>query len=619
MTTIALNKLVPAKANVRRTGATDGIEELAASIAAHGLLTSLTVRKSARGKFAVIAGRRRYLALSLLADRDQLPADHPVLCQVLDRDADATEIGLAENVVRLAMHPADQFEAFRDLIDKGAGIADIAARFGVAETTVTKRLKLGRVSPAILDAYRAGQLGLEQVQAFAVSDDTQAQDRVFASIGVGHRANRIAIRRALTEGEIPSTDPRLRFIGLDAYEAAGGPARRDLFDQEDSGYAQDPALLDSLVTDKLAAIAETVRAEGWSWAEAQVQFGYEERGRFGRCFPEDVALPEDEAAELARLQAAHDELLEAQYDEEGEDDPAVTEQLEALGDRINALEARARAWTPEQMAGAGAIVALSSDGEPEVHRGLIRLEDAEAEPDAADEEHPCPAPSLPATLTEALTSRRTAALRATLAQQPDVALAAVTHALARQAFYTYGGETCLNLLLRQRLLKDDGDCGGSFAFDAERGKWTDRLPADADDLWAWCISQTQDTLLDLLAVSSAHAIDVVRVKGTPEDAPRLLHADALTKALQLDMSAWFRPTAENYFGRVSRTLIMEAMTQAGLPVRTRLWSKMKKVDLAVLAEREMAETGWLPQPLRPVAQAVPFDWEQTGMQVAAAA
>ena len=136
MTTITLNKLVPAKENVRRTGATDGIEELAASIAAHGLLTSLTVRKSARGKFAVIAGQRRYLALSLLAGRDQLPADHPVLCQVKERDADATEIGLAENVVRLAMHPADQFEAFRDLIDKGAGITDIAARFGVAETTV---------------------------------------------------------------------------------------------------------------------------------------------------------------------------------------------------------------------------------------------------------------------------------------------------------------------------------------------------------------------------------------------------------------------------------------------------------------------------------------------------
>jgi ParB family chromosome partitioning protein len=216
MTTIPLNQLAPGKANVRKTGGKDGIEELAASIAAHVLLTSLTVRKSARSKYAVVAGQRRYHALSMLAARDQIPAGLPVLCRVIDRDADATEIGLAENVVRLAMHPADQFEAFRALIDKGAALADIAVRFGVPETTVARRLKLGRVSPAILDAYRTGELGLEQVQAFAVSDDQEAQERVWASFS-GQRVHPHAIRRALTEGEIPSDDRRARFVGLDTY------------------------------------------------------------------------------------------------------------------------------------------------------------------------------------------------------------------------------------------------------------------------------------------------------------------------------------------------------------------------------------------------------------------
>jgi ParB family chromosome partitioning protein len=136
--------------------------------------------------------------------------------------------GLAENVVRIAMHPADQFEAFRALVDKGANTADIAARFGVPESTVEKRLKLGRVAPAILDAYRAGELGLEQVQAFTVSDDHEAQQCVWAACS-GQRANPSAIRRALTEGEVPSTDPRLCFIGIAAYEEAGGIVRRDLF------------------------------------------------------------------------------------------------------------------------------------------------------------------------------------------------------------------------------------------------------------------------------------------------------------------------------------------------------------------------------------------------------
>jgi ParB family chromosome partitioning protein len=195
MTTIPLNKIVPAKRNVRKSGGQDHIEELAASIAAHGLLTSLTVRKAARGQFTVIAGQRRYSALRMLAAREQIPADMPVLCQVIDREADATEIGLAENVVRLAMHPADQFEAFRALIDKGADAADIATRFGVSEATVAKRLKLGRVSPVILDAYRAGELGLDQVQAFAVTEDQAAQERIWAQ--GGQRCHLAGIRRAL--------------------------------------------------------------------------------------------------------------------------------------------------------------------------------------------------------------------------------------------------------------------------------------------------------------------------------------------------------------------------------------------------------------------------------------
>ena len=73
---IALNKLVASTDNARKTGIADGIEELAASIAAHGLLQSLVVRKTSRGKFAVIAGQRRRMALSLLAEQRQHPFGH---------------------------------------------------------------------------------------------------------------------------------------------------------------------------------------------------------------------------------------------------------------------------------------------------------------------------------------------------------------------------------------------------------------------------------------------------------------------------------------------------------------------------------------------------------------
>ena len=144
---IPLNKLLAWEGNVRKTDPGKGIDELAASIFAHGLLQSLVVRKDKRGKYAVVAGRRRLLALESLVESGSMKPQTPIPCQVLDDGADATEISLAENVVREAMHPADEFEAFKALIEKGMPVADVAARFGVTETVVQKRLKLAQCEP----------------------------------------------------------------------------------------------------------------------------------------------------------------------------------------------------------------------------------------------------------------------------------------------------------------------------------------------------------------------------------------------------------------------------------------------------------------------------------------
>jgi ParB family chromosome partitioning protein len=179
--TIPLNRLTAWKGNVRKTGAKEGLDELTASTAAHGLLQSLILREEG-GKFVVVAGRRRLLALKALAKAGKIADDFPVPCITIANDADAAEISLAENVVRVPMHPADQFEAFRTVIDNGASIADVAARFGVSEEIVEKRLKLGRLSSAILKAYREGDIGLEQAQAFALSDDHPAQARVLGEL-----------------------------------------------------------------------------------------------------------------------------------------------------------------------------------------------------------------------------------------------------------------------------------------------------------------------------------------------------------------------------------------------------------------------------------------------------
>jgi ParB family transcriptional regulator, chromosome partitioning protein len=124
---IPLSKLLAWNDNVRVTGVEEGIGELADSIAAIGLLQGLVVKKEPRGKYAVIAGRRRLMALSQLVADGKVKATMPVPCRLAPKDADLPEISLTENVVRVPMHPADEFEAFQRLITTGKSVADVAA------------------------------------------------------------------------------------------------------------------------------------------------------------------------------------------------------------------------------------------------------------------------------------------------------------------------------------------------------------------------------------------------------------------------------------------------------------------------------------------------------------
>jgi len=595
ITSISLNKLTAWDGNVRKTGRDEGIDELAASIASHGLLQSLVVKPGKRGKYAVIAGQRRLLALQSLAKQGRIDKDHVIDCRIADDGIDPAEISLAENVVRVAMHPADQFEAFAALIEGSASVTDVAARFGVSESLVTRRLKLGRLSPVILAAYRAGDIGLEEAQAFALSDDHDAQERVLSQIATWSMSPR-AIRAALTEGEVPASDRRVRLVGLPAYEAAGGAVRRDLFDAHDGGYVQDVALLDRLAAEKLQAVAEQLRGEGWSWIECALDFDYEAQSRFGRVHAQRVPLSADDEAALEDLSGEYDDLAEqCEADPENAD---LAEQLQSVSDRIDAINAKGYAYPPDALASAGVIVTLGHDGAIDIRRGLVRPEDARKARAATPDGKP-QGIVLSAKLTEDLTAQKTAAIGTELAQQPDMALAAVVHALTLGALYQHASRrTCLQVQVSPpRLRTAMADPEGSSALmvlDRDRSDWAHKLPENPAALWAWCLIQTRDELLALLAFVAGNLIDAAQRRCDRPDEPRLMHANALARALQMDMALHFTPTAANYFGRVSRDAILAALTEAKGTAPAPSWAKMKKAELAALAERQVAGTGWLP-------------------------
>ena len=206
-------------------------------------------------RYAVIAGGRRLTALIDLAREGGLSTDYPVPCRMVgDDSAPESELSLAENVVRAAMHPADQVEAFASLADGGATVADIAARFGVAERLVEQRLRLGNAAPVLLDAYREGGIDLEVLTAFAVTADRDRQIAVWEQVKEqGYRPGAWQIKRMLTEDRVAARTAVARFVGVEAYEAAGGATTRDLFaDEDDNGvWLDDPELLNKLATARL--------------------------------------------------------------------------------------------------------------------------------------------------------------------------------------------------------------------------------------------------------------------------------------------------------------------------------------------------------------------------------
>ena len=386
---IPLCQLALAPENVRKTPPDEAADaQLIASIKSHGLLENLVVRADEPAtdgaeRFAVVAGGRRLAALIALVKEGWFNALHPVPCKIA-ANGNAGELSLAENVVRIAMHPADQVVAFSQLAKSGATVAAIAARFGVTERLVEQRLRLGNAAPELLDAYRADEIDLETLKAFSVTTDHDRQRAVWEQVsGQGHRPSAWQVKRMLTEERVPAGSPMARFVGVTAYEAAGGPVLRDLFaDEYEHGvWLEDPALLIELAMKKLQAAADELSTR-WKWAEAMADVDWSATARFGRIQPEPAEPTDAEKAEIEKLRTRHDELVNMDEDEWTD---ALVEEAEAIEPRLDAIEAqvesRAR-FKPEDFAMAGCIATIGRDGSLQVIQGLVKPEDMPKPPES---------------------------------------------------------------------------------------------------------------------------------------------------------------------------------------------------------------------------------------------
>ncbi len=283
---VPLNKLILSPRNVRKTNGDDDIESLADSIASKGLLQNLVVSESVDhpGKYEVDAGGRRLRALQLLSRQKRVAKNMPVPVQIIPRD-DALEASLAENLQKVAMNPADEVEAFQAIVYEGSNplsainnvptrIANCARRFGRTERYVEQRLRLAALAPDILDALREYRITIEAARAYASHPDHQVQLAVFRKEDAraasqpewSHRP--VSIREQLAGKSYPLDHRLVRYIGLDAYVAAGGKTERDLFmGDEDRELLIDTALVRKLATEKAQREAdEQAKEAGWTGA-----------------------------------------------------------------------------------------------------------------------------------------------------------------------------------------------------------------------------------------------------------------------------------------------------------------------------------------------------------------
>jgi len=630
---IPFNRLVLSQSNVRQVKAGVSIDELAQDIARRTLLQSLTVRPildadgAETGMFEIPAGGRRYRALELLVKQKRLSRTAPIPC-VVRTEGLAEEDSLAENVQRAPLHPLDQFRAFLALREKGMCEEEIAAAFFVSVQVVKQRLKLASISPKLLDIYAEDGMSLDQLMAFAVNPDHERQEQVWDALRRSHTKEPYSIRRLLTEGAVRASDKRAQFVGVAAYQSAGGTVLRDLFQQDDGGWLQDPVLLDRLVAQKLEREADAVRAEGWKWVEVATDLPYGHTHGLRHIAGQPVAITPEEVATDEALRAEYENLERAHADA-GELPEEVDQRLGEIETALAALEDRPAKYDPEEIACAGAFISIDGSGALRVERGYVRPEDEPAVPqsrpeagadtvDAARVEGVEPGVSGPADreepeedgglkpipdrlLTE-LTAYRTLALRDALAQNPDVAFSAALHALCLKLFYSYTSDSCVEIDAKSVVFGGQApglnDAGIAKAVDDRHRGWSDQLPPEPGDLWDALLAFDTDSRHALFAHCVGLSVNAVH-ESWNRRARALTHADRIAEAVDLDITAaGWSPTVDNYLGRITKARILQAVCEAKGEQAAQLMDHLKKGDMAVRAEELLGGSGWLPEPLR---------------------
>jgi ParB family transcriptional regulator, chromosome partitioning protein len=593
VTEVPFSALVASDAINARGATKDGIEALAASIGAKGLIQPLCVRpadenpragaKSAPGahaKYEIIDGRRRYQAIATLVKSKAWKRDAmvPVLVRNED-DAEALESSLMANTVRLPMHPVDQHEVMARLAGSGLGEAEIAARFGISARTVRQHLALGRLAPDVRDAWRKGRIDTETAQAFAVHPDAEVQAALLKRLGRNVTAWNVRAQLAETRERVDQCD-ELALVGEDAYLAAGGTIDEDLF--SDARYVADVPLARKLARDRLEAECARLRADGWAWAAIDGDPGVRASWAMTHVRDHlqddsDESLPPEDYAADEKARSGCIVGIDNSYDwSEKRDVTAILIRTGLVRDEDEGASSAPSA--AHQQPARGHI-----DGDEEQDDGAdasaAELGSAKTWASEAPTNKPDDPFDVSGALTGDITTAQTEAACRALTAHPDLALRVLVAALTS----TWTAPARVSL--------------GSTAVGARRVERHHEFANRFETVRAWPDERVMAELAGLVGAS----LDLVAHNGVVDRANDIHLVAALPGADYLAaMRDVFSPA--DYFKRASRETAVAAlreMADAGaIPPLAPDLDAAKKADLADAAAAQAKACGWLPPQVR---------------------
>ncbi len=563
--TVPLTRLSKSPKNVRKVAASaDADAELQAAIEAEGLLQNLVVEPSpeCEGHYEVVAGGRRLKALQALQQAGKLPDDFAVPCRVAEDNQEA--ISLVENTARCSMHPADQFEAWGKMVREGVSVSAIATRYGVEEALVRRRLKLGRLAPGILDAFRADKINLERLMALTLSDDHEQQLAIYERIVEEPYSYRpVDIRRIIADERVSSKTRLGRFVGVEAYEESGGTILSDLFAEDGMVYFDDPGLLNKLADEKLALEVNRLLAEGWAWAEAMQETGYGFLNDFDRIYPHPIDVSPEVAEELILLQKRQAELEEMDEDDWTEELESEADALQVRQQALQEIVESHMGHSAEEKARSGCVVSISHDGSLTIATGLIRVEegatdadDEETSNEASEDKQPDEKSgfTLGKQLSIDLTAHRLQITKSYLATDFDLAFDLAVFSLCYDVFrpHRYNSkplDISINVTEENSSRDDLEDTAAHGRRETQQNSldlsW---LNEDQDAAFkAFCALPLQEKQL-LFAYCIAQGVQG-QLAGGKHTNPVI---EAVGLRLGIDMAEDWRPTADTFWGRITK-------------------------------------------------------------------